>query len=152
MTEVCRTIGASAERIFAVLADGWSYASWVVGAAHIRDVDDTWPEVGAHIHHRIGPWPIQLNDQTMVREMVPNKLLDLDAGLWPFGKARVRLSLEPVGPDRTRVRMYEVASSGFGRVVPHPLQALVLRPRNAEALDRLADIAVHRRYRPDEVS
>lgn len=67
MIEVCRTIRTSAEQIFAVLADGWSYASWVVGAAHIRAVDEGWPAVNTRVHHRVGPWPMQLNDRTATR-------------------------------------------------------------------------------------
>jgi hypothetical protein len=140
-------IGTSPDRIFAVLGDGWSYASWVVGAAHIRDVDPHWPDVGARVHHRVGPWPLQINDQTVVRAMDRDRMLELDAHLWPFGAAVIRLVLEPVSATTTRVRMAETLSSGIGKLLPAPLQALVLRPRNAEALRRLDDIAVHRESR-----
>jgi uncharacterized protein YndB with AHSA1/START domain len=147
MIEVSRTIGTSPDRIFAVLADGWSYASWVVGAAHIRDVDDGWPAVGTRIHHRIGPWPLQIQDQTVVREMEPNRLLELDAHAWPFGEARIRLTLEHLSPTATRVRMAETLSSGIARLTPKTALSLMLRPRNSEALHRLDDIAVHREGR-----
>jgi hypothetical protein len=40
VSETRKVIDTTPDRIFAVLADGWTYASWVVGAAHIRDVDD----------------------------------------------------------------------------------------------------------------
>ncbi len=143
----CRLIGTSPDRIFAVLADGWSYASWVVGAAHIRDVDHAWPAVGARVHHRLGPWPLQVDDQTTVRAMQPGRLLELDAGLWPFGSAIVRLELVPVGPAKTRVTMSEALTSGVGRLLPDVVQFFVLRPRNVEALRRLDDIAVHREPR-----
>jgi uncharacterized protein YndB with AHSA1/START domain len=144
MIEVSRTIGAPPDRIFAVLADGWSYAGWVVGAAHIRGVDDGWPAVGARIHHRIGPWPLQIEDQTVVRRMEPNRLLELDAKAWPFGAARILLTLDQVSESTTRVRMAETLSSGVARLIPKPALTLMLRPRNAEALARLDDIAVHR--------
>ncbi len=147
LIETCRTIGTSPDRIFAVLADGWSYASWVVGAAHIRDVDGDWPAVGARVHHRIGPWPLQIDDQTRVVAMEPDRVLELDAKLWPVGTARVRMALEPIGPGTTRVRMGEVLDSGIGRLLPKAVQALLLRPRNAEALRRLDDLAVHREAR-----
>jgi uncharacterized protein YndB with AHSA1/START domain len=29
MAKTCRTIRATPQRVFAVLADGWSYSSWV---------------------------------------------------------------------------------------------------------------------------
>jgi hypothetical protein len=145
--ETCRTIGTTPERIFAVLADGWSYASWVVGAAHIRDVDPHWPAAGARIQHRVGPWPLDIDDQTVVRAVEPGVLLELDARMWPLGAAVVRMKLEPVSATSTRVRMGEELSAGIGRLLPGAIQALLLRPRNAEALRRLDDIAVHREAR-----
>ncbi|MEV0718188.1 SRPBCC family protein [Asanoa sp. NPDC050611] len=145
MSETSRVIDATPERIFAVLADGWSYASWVVGAAHIRDVEDGWPAVGTSIHHRVGPWPVQINDSTTVRAMEPARLLELDARMWPLGRAVIRLTLEPATPTSTLVRMAETVVSGAVRSLPDPVQALLLKPRNAEALGRLGDIAVHRR-------
>ncbi|BFU45231.1 SRPBCC family protein [Krasilnikovia sp. MM14-A1004] len=144
MPETCHTVNTTPERIFAVLADGWSYASWVVGAAHIRDVDEGWPAVGARIHHRIGPWPLQIDDKTVVRAVVPGRFLELDAQAWPLGAATVRIRLEPLSATTTRIRMAETLSSGIGRLLPGPVQAALLRPRNAEALRRLDDIAVHR--------
>ncbi len=144
MIETCRIIGASPERVFAVLADGWSYASWVVGAAHIRDVDRDWPAPGSRVHHTVGPWPVQLSDHTQVLAMEPDRLLELHARLWPLGTASVRLDLAPVRPDVTRVCMSERLESGIGRLLPTLLQRPLLRPRNAEAPRRLDDIAVHR--------
>ncbi|MET8906415.1 SRPBCC family protein [Micromonospora sp. NPDC004551] len=146
MIEVRRTIPTSPERIFAVLSDGWSYASWVVGAAHIRAVDDGWPAVGTRVHHRVGPWPLQIEDRTVVRQMEPNRLLELDAHAGPIGIARVRLVLEPVSATTTRVRMGWRAAAGAARFVPETLMALMIRPRNAETLHRVADIAIHRQF------
>jgi hypothetical protein len=145
-----RTIHAPAERVFAVLADGWSYASWVVGAAHIRDVDDGWPAVGTRVHHQVGPWPLHIKDKTSVRVMERDRLLELEARAWPLGAARVRLELRPAGADSTLVMMTEDLPSGLGRLLPRPVQSLILKPRNAEALRRLDDLAVHREARPDQ--
>ena len=147
MAETCRTIHAPPQRVFAVLADGWSYASWVVGAAHIRDVDDGWPAVGTRVHHQVGPWPLSLKDQTSVRTVENSRLLELDAHAWPLGAARVRLELRPDGADSTRVVMTEELSSGPGRLLPRRVQSLILKPRNNEALRRLDDLAVHREAR-----
>jgi Polyketide cyclase / dehydrase and lipid transport len=144
VTETSRTVGTTPERIFAVLADGWSYASWVVGAAHIRDVDPGWPAAGTRIHHRVGPWPLQINDQTTVRAVEPGRALELDAQMWPLGAAFIRIRLEPLSPTTTRVHMAEALTSGIGRLLPDVVQAPLVRARNAEALRRLDDIAVHR--------
>jgi len=144
MTKTSRVIGASAEQIFQVLADGWSYASWVVGAAHMRDVGPTWPAVGTRLHHRVGPWPINIDDRTVVRAMEPDRMVELEARVWPFGAALVRVTLEPVGDGRTRVWMEEGLCSDLGRRIPDLVQAALLVPRNQESLARLDDLAVHR--------
>jgi len=142
-----RVIGTTPDRVFAVLADGWSYASWVVGAAHIRDVEDAWPAVGSRVHHRVGPWPLQIDDHTVVRVCESDRVLELGARVWPLGAARVRLELNPYGAAATRVCMAERITGGLGRLLPLAVQGLLLRPRNAESLRRLDDVAVHREGR-----
>ncbi|WP_233258159.1 SRPBCC family protein [Micromonospora sp. S4605] len=144
MIEVCRVIPTTAERIFAVLANGWSYASWVVGAAHMRAVDDGWPAVGTRVHHRIGPWPLHIDDRTMVRRMEPERLLELDAHAGPLGVARVRLTLEPLSPTTTRIRMGWTTVTGLAHLLPKATLAPIIRRRNAETLHRVEDLAMHR--------
>lgn len=141
MVQVRRTIHASVPEVFAVLADGWTYASWVVGASHIRAVDDTWPAVGARIHHSVGPWPCTIEDTTAVRVVDPPHTIELDARLWPVGAAVVRVELQATGPTSCTAVMTERAVRGPGRLMPHALQAVLLTPRNRESLSRLADLA-----------
>ncbi|MBN6039024.1 SRPBCC family protein [Amycolatopsis sp. 195334CR] len=147
-SEVSLEVPVGAPAIYAVLADGWSYSSWVVGNAHIRDVDPEWPAPGSRIHHSVGAWPVNISDTTVVRDSVPDRLIDLEAKLWLLGTARVRISLEPLSGSSTRVVMQEGALSGPGRLMPDILQRLLLGPRNAEALSRLADFAVGRARQP----
>ncbi|MBF6170438.1 SRPBCC family protein [Nocardia blacklockiae] len=141
MTEVELRIPVSAQAIFDVLADGWSYTNWVVGASHIRDVDDGWPAPGTRIHHSVGPWPFMVSDTTKVLTVDPPYALELEARLWPFGAATVRMELTEAEPGVTDVRMIEQATAGPGRFAPEPAQALLLRPRNKESLARLSSIA-----------
>lgn len=140
MTEVTMTTSVSRGAVFAVLADGWSYASWVVGASHIRTVDPGWPEQGTRIHHSVGPWPMVVHDVTTVRAVEQPRSLELDARLWPFGMARIRLELSET-PGGTRIRMLERVVRGPGRVLPDAVQALLLVPRNRESMRRLIDLA-----------
>src|SRR3954471_18660562 len=130
MAIVQRTIMAPADRVFAVLADGWTYSDWVVGTSHIRDVDDDWPAVGARLHHRAGPWPLSLQDSSTVTEMTPDRRLRLQVGLWPLGEATVELVLEPVGPDRTRVVMREQFRAGPLRWLRNEIHDHLLHRRN----------------------
>jgi uncharacterized protein YndB with AHSA1/START domain len=142
MIEVSIEVPAARERVWAILADGWTYASWVVGAAHIRKVDDAWPELGSRIHHSVGPWPLHIQDQTVVEEVEPPHLLRFKANMWPFGAARVKLILDALGPDSTRVTMAEQLVAGPGKLLPQPAQSVLLTPRNRECLRRLSDMAI----------
>lgn len=143
MAAVSREFPVPVERVWSVLADGWAYGAWVVGASHIRRVDEGWPAVGTRIHHSVGAWPLVIEDVTKVREMRPGEMLELDARLWPLGAAVVRLELEPI-PGGTRVVMTEQARSGPSTALPKKLQDLMLVPRNREALGRLCALAERR--------
>src|SRR4051812_5558983 len=104
---VKRTVQAPPARVFAVLADGWTYSDWVVGTTHIRDVDPNWPALGSELHHKAGPWPLSLHDSSTVLLVETGRRLKLRAGLWPLGEAVVDIRLDPVGADRTLVTMQE---------------------------------------------
>ncbi|UOZ03781.1 MULTISPECIES: SRPBCC family protein [unclassified Amycolatopsis] len=148
MTEVSRVVDAPPQTVFAVLADGWSYGGWVVGSSHIRAVDAGWPAVGSRIHHSVGSWPLQLQDETTVVAVETGVSLSLEAKAWPTGAAAVGLTLVPHdGGTRTLVRMTEHVVRGPAKVLPEAVQGLLLRPRNAESLARLGDLAVGRRAR-----
>jgi uncharacterized protein YndB with AHSA1/START domain len=131
------------EDVFDVLADGWSFGMWVVGAARIRDVDAHWPERGSRIHHSVGAWPFLLDDNTEVEEVEPPERLQLRVRAWPTGEGRVVITCRP-DPLGTEVTMEEMAVSGPAKAIPKPLQDAMLGPRNAEALKRLAYLAEHR--------
>ncbi|GIF23197.1 uncharacterized protein YndB with AHSA1/START domain [Actinoplanes tereljensis] len=148
MARVERTVRASAERVFAVLADGWTYSDWVVGTAHIRDVDAGWPAVGSELHHQAGPWPFSLKDTSTVVAVEPGRRLTLHAGLWPLGEATVHFDLEPVDEHTTHVVMHEDFRAGPLQWVRNKANDLVLHGRNTEALSRLADIAERSGTRP----
>ncbi len=137
---VDRVVEASTDAVWAVLADGWLYPVWVVGAARMRDVDESWPAVGAQLHHSVGTWPMLIDDNTEVLEVDPGRLLRLRARSWPAGSAEVLLELEPMG-RRTRISMREDAAQGPAILLPRPLRQLAMVPRNKEALRRLAYIA-----------
>jgi hypothetical protein len=130
--------------VFAVLADGWTYSDWVVGTAHVRDVDQSWPEPGARIHHKAGPWPISVRDRSEVLECRPPNLMRLRAHLWPLGSFVVHIELTSVGENATRVTIAEEFDSGPVRWLRTKLNDLALHYRNREALRRLADLATRR--------
>ena len=51
MTTNNRLVDATPAEVWDVLADGWLYPVWVVGASRMREVTKDWPAVGAKLHH-----------------------------------------------------------------------------------------------------
>ena len=143
MSRNTRTIKTTPDKVWAVLADGWLYPLWVVGASRMRDVDADWPDVGARIHHSVGAWPLLLDDNTEVLDCEPGHLLEVRARSWPAGEARVVLRLTEVDGG-TEVVMEEDVESGPARLVPKPMRTPMLAWRNVESLRRLAFLAERR--------
>jgi uncharacterized protein YndB with AHSA1/START domain len=145
-----RHVNAPAEAVWKILADGWVYPMWVVGASRVRDVDTEWPAVGALIHHSVGLWPGLVDDTTEVLRCEPPREIKLRARAWPAGAAEVVITVEDLGPETSRVTITEDAVSGPGKLLPRPGRQLMIKPRNEETLLRLALLA-EGRYR-DPVS
>lgn len=138
---VRRTVNATSDAVWDVLADGWLYATWVVGASRLRDVDVSWPAQGSKLHHSVGIWPLVLDDHTEVLHADPGHQLVLRAKGWPVGEAVVEMRLRAVGDDRCEVAMLEDAVSGPGLVIPRVLRQPPIAVRNREALHRLSLLA-----------
>lgn len=145
-----RIIAATPDDVWSVLADGWLYPLWVVGATRMRGVDSNWPEKGSRIHHSVGVWPLLINDHTEVLEVVPGRSISLRARAWPVGEAKVDIRLSDVGAQ-TEVVIEEDATAGPGVLVPEPFKGLTLKWRNVETLRRLAFVAEGRHETADTV-
>jgi hypothetical protein len=141
VVSVTRRVDAPGDAVWEVLADGWAYATWVVGASRVRDVDHSWPAEGARIHHSFGLWPAVISDTTHVERSVPGTELALTARGWPAGEATVVLTITPRDSRSCTVTIEEDAVRGPGTLVPRPLRQLLIGPRNVEALRRLAYLA-----------
>ncbi len=140
MSTTSRPTSATPEQVWSVLADGWLYPLFVVGASRMRDVDDTWPAVGSRLHHSVGTWPLLIDDTTEVLELEEDRRIVLKARGWPAGEARVEISLRPTA-DATVVTIVENATAGPGALIPQPVQDVQLHLRNTETLRRLAFVA-----------
>lgn len=132
-----RTMKATPRQIDEALRDGWNFADWVVGAVHVRGVDPQWPQPGSNVQHRLGAWPLVINDATEVVAYEPEKRLDLRARLWPFGEAEVSLQWEQNSPGTCRVRMEEQFVHGPALTLRNQVADTVLHSRNRESLERL---------------
>jgi hypothetical protein len=143
VSEVSCHIGVAPRVVFAVLADGWSYSDWVVGTSHMRAVDASWPAVGAKLHHAVGVWPLVLRDESVVQQVVTDRMLMLTVKGRPLGEARVTIDLQ-AEDGGTSVKMVETPVAGPGRWLNNPLLQAVLTRRNVETLARLTALAERR--------
>ncbi|WP_347109011.1 SRPBCC family protein [Paenarthrobacter sp. S56] len=137
MSTVAQLFKSTSSDVWKVIADGWLYSGWVVGASRIRAVDDAWPQPGSKLHHSVGAWPLLINDSTSVTSVVPGRSLELLARGWPVGEAKVLLTLEEVPGDGCRVSISEDAVRGPGKLVPKVLRDPLIDVRNRETLRRL---------------
>ena len=145
---VRRRVAADPADVWAVLANGWLYPAWVVGASRMRDVDESWPSPGSRLHHSVGMWPCLLDDRTESIACEPQVSLRLKAHGWPAGAAEVHIEVRPA-PEGSEVSIREDAVAGPATLVPAPLRQLTIVPRNREALRRLAFLAEGHAPGPD---
>ncbi|WP_231938658.1 SRPBCC family protein [Arthrobacter sp. B6] len=136
MSTVSRLFNSPADVVWKVIADGWLYSGWVVGASRIRAVDAHWPEADSRLHHSVGAWPLVINDSTRVAAVEPGRSLELVARGWPLGEAKVVITLEDLG-TQCRVTIAEDAIRGPGKMVPKVLRDPLIAVRNRETLSRL---------------
>lgn len=137
---VSRHVGAPPRAVFKVLANGWLYPAWVVGASRMREVDDHWPNQGAELHHSFGVWPLLINDTTTVKEWQPDRRMVLVARGWPTGEATVVITVEPA-VGGCRVTIEEDVTAGPALAILPPVRWTMVRWRNTETLRRLAFLA-----------
>ncbi|MDR6988513.1 hypothetical protein J2Y66_003017 [Paenarthrobacter nitroguajacolicus] len=149
MSTVTQLFTSPVSHVWEVIADGWLYSGWVVGASRIRKVDDQWPQVGSKLHHSVGSWPFLIDDSTRVTAMEPGRKLELLARGWPLGEAKVLITLEDLGDSQCRVSIGEDAVRGPGKAVPKVLRDPVIAVRNRETLRRLELMAAGGAGRPD---
>lgn len=148
MITATRDVAAPCERVWEVLAQGWTYTQWVVGNTRTRAVDGDWPNPGASIRHSVGVWPLVINDATVVERSDPPHELVLRAHLGALGAARITMRLHET-PTGCRVEMIEVPVGGPMALVPNSLALAAVYPRNQECLLRLAALA--ERLEPSQV-
>lgn len=144
MTTNTRVVKATPQQVWQIIADGWLYPSWVVGASRMREVEDSWPVTGSRLHHSVGVWPLLVDDDTEVVDAMPESSIRLRARAWPVGEAEVMIELSPLPDGSTEVVMHEDAVAGPGRLIPPPIRGLSLKWRNVETLRRLAYLAERR--------
>ena len=139
-----RSFAAPREAVWRVLADGYTYSSWVVGTSAIRGVDEHWPAVGSRLHYRVGRGPLRHDGHTEVLSVDDGKRLELEAHAWPLGTARIELIVEDEPGSECRVVLVEHPAQGAAAMLHNPIGDALLKLRNVEALRRLERLAKQR--------
>lgn len=140
MAKNVRNLHCRPEDVFDVLADGWLFTTWVVGASRMRGQDVDFPAVGTQLHHSFGTWPFVIDDVTTVLEWDPPRRMVIQPKGWPIGEARVELVVEEHRRG-CRVTIIEEAVAGPGALVPDFVMQPAIWIRNRETLRRLQWVA-----------
>jgi len=133
------------DAVWSVLADGSSYAEWVVGTKEIHSVDQNWPRVGSSLRFTAGLGRLSITDFTTSRLCVPGSRLELEARALPYGSVRISIEILPWG-DESVVIIDEHPLRGPGPLLENPLVEFGLTIRNRQMLRKLAR-AVEKRQR-----
>jgi hypothetical protein len=141
VTATALDVAAPPEAVHATLCDARTYPEWLVGARHIRRVDDDWPAEGSAFHHTIGVGPFTISDRTaVVRNRAPSELV-LHAFLGPLGSALVRMTVAPSPDGGSHVAFEEEPAGGvlhtLWNPITRPLVGFCLWGRNAISLQAL---------------
>lgn len=144
MAVIENVVDAPPDRVYAVLADGWTYGDWVVGISHVSRVEADWPSVGSALHYQVGAGLATLRATATVLSTDPPYELAFRPHLWPLGEYVVRIMLTPVDEGRTKIVFAEHLVAGPLYAVRRRPSELMLHLRGRETVRRLADFAMHR--------
>lgn len=131
------------EQVWSVLADGWSYADWVVGTQEIHHVDAEWPQEGAEIQYSVGVGRLTFEDTTTVRINQHMHQLQMEARAGKLGTARISIEVLPWGDD-TVVVIDEHPLTGPGERWHNLAVDGLLRVRNKRMLRNLSKVVLTR--------
>lgn len=140
----CRELSAPRAEVFAVLADATTYPEWLVGAAHVRDVEGAYPSPGSRFHHTVGVRPLALRDITEVIDVEPDERLVLVVKARPLITAEVTFRLVGDG-DRCVVCVEEEPTLRILGNLVRPLLDPSIHHRNHRSLRNLERVVLERR-------
>lgn len=134
------------QQVFDELLIPDNFGAWVVGAKRIRGTSGNWPSEGAEFHHTIGLGPLKIADTTKIEVIEEPQRLVLEARAWPFGNARVDLTLVSTTEGSTQLVMVEEVVAGPATLIPSAINERMIYLRNRRSLRRLRRLVL--RHRP----
>jgi hypothetical protein len=127
---------ATPAQVWSLLSDGYRYVDWVHGTKEIRDVDATWPSVGAALHYTAGAGPITYKGETKVMTSEPQRQLELEIHAWRAGTVRVNIEIE-ASVGGSDVTLDEHPRRGPAKWLHNPLSRLGFLARTNRMIDDL---------------
>ena len=140
LTSYAGTTSASPDRVWRVVANGWLFAQWAIGAVKVCRVDDDWPSAGSSLDHAFGHGRFVLRSETRVLASTPGELLRVRTDGWPTGGSELTVTLES-GPSGTILLVDELAVAGPDHVLPPAVHTMLLQWRNTQLVRGLALLA-----------
>lgn len=131
------------EAVWSVLADGYSYAEWVVGTREVHRVDPDWPQAGSSLRFTAGLGRLSVTDNTTSRICVPGSRLELEARAVPYGSVRISIEILPWGEESV-VIIDEHPLRGPSALLENPVVEFGLTIRNRQMLRKLARVVNNR--------
>lgn len=122
--------------VWDVLIDPCTYPEWLIGAADVRDVDDTWPHVGSRFRHRVGVGWLAIPDHSEVLDIEPGHLLRLGVRARPLISAVATFELLSDATATVVNLQEEPRPRTIGNIV-RPLMDPSIHVRNHRSLRRL---------------
>jgi uncharacterized protein YndB with AHSA1/START domain len=144
MAVIEKVVDVPPERVFAVLADGWTYSDWVVGISHIARVGADWPSAGSAVHYQVGAGQLGLRATITAVAADPPFNLVISPKVWPLGEYLVRIVLDALEGGRTKITFSEELVAGPLHMLRRKTTDGLLYLRGRETVHRLAELAVHR--------
>ena len=138
MAKNCVSTSLSPEDVFVHLLDPWRYPEWLLGASTMRDVDDSWPEVGSSFHHRVGFGPLKINDRSKILEIDAPRRLVLHVRATPAVQGIVTFTVEPTA-EGSILWLEEGPALKIGQLL-RPVLDPATHVRNKASLQNLADL------------
>ncbi|SRR6056297_99385 len=143
MAFTSRIIDAPVRVVWDVLIDPRTYPDWLVGAADVHDLDESWPAIGSRFHHRVGLGWLSLPDHSEVEDVIEPELLQLGVRARPFVSATATFRLVGQGNTTVVTLQEEPKVRTIGNLV-RPLMDPSIHVRNHRSLRRLDRIVTAR--------
>jgi hypothetical protein len=143
MAYTSRTLAASRSAVWDVLIDPHTYPDWLIGAASIRGVDDTWPNVGSRFRHRVGLGWLSIPDHSEVLDIDPGRMLRLEVEARPLIAGVVTFELVSDATGTVVAVEEEPLLRIIGNIV-RPVMDPTIHLRNHRSLRRLDRIVQER--------